>query len=230
MTKVKMTKVKINTTLVKEILSIVDKGLTGGLGIRIPGQMCVEAVICHVCGEPHGDNPECVPRYLSSIKISINDDGPWKSNIDRANVLRKLSVLQLGTADTLNEVEFLSAFLLELVNSRFSFVNATKIDREFAEYIAFVCGSTQYRNLDKFAGITKNLIDMIQDFEEYALVTREDWLWYIERLEKVLIKFNTPGAKLWKRLPLKLRNKKLRTKKTNTLDSYDRWTSSPSNP
>ncbi len=60
---------EITKDVVIKLLGIVDAGLTNGLGVQEPGQMCVEAAVCYALGLPHGDDPKCVDPSLRSLKI-----------------------------------------------------------------------------------------------------------------------------------------------------------------
>ncbi len=86
----------ITQKLVNKINSLINKGLTQGLGKPEPGRMCVEAAICYALGEEHGDSPSCVSRSVSSSKIDLNDCN-WSSSKARGAGMRKLAVAQLGT-------------------------------------------------------------------------------------------------------------------------------------
>lgn len=90
---------------VQKILSLIDKGLTSGLGENKPGQMCIEAVICHVLEGRQSDRPQCVAPVLRSLKIRLNDAN-WSSNQARARGMRRLGLAQLGSAGVLDETEF----------------------------------------------------------------------------------------------------------------------------
>ena len=79
---------KITKNIAKKVLSIVDQGLSNGVG------------------KPNGDNPSCVSPVLRSFKIALNDKG-WSSNAARAKGLRRIAIAQLGTRDTLDEQEFI---------------------------------------------------------------------------------------------------------------------------
>jgi hypothetical protein len=96
---------KITPELITKIDEGLSHGLTSGLGKPIPGQMCVEALICNVLGEPHNDKPSCVDPILNQVKIQLNDFN-WSSNQARAKGLRNLAILQLGTKDNFNKTEF----------------------------------------------------------------------------------------------------------------------------
>jgi hypothetical protein len=97
---------KLTKAVARKVLATVDAGLTPNMGNPVPGQMCVEAAVCYALGLPHSDKPDCVAISLNRLKIIINDAYGWVSNESRAKGLRKLAILQLGTAGILDEVEF----------------------------------------------------------------------------------------------------------------------------
>jgi len=94
----KTTSPKITLTQARKVLSIVDAGLSGGLGSPKPGEMCVEAAVCYALGLPHGDDPKCVHSAVRRFKIALNDS-PWSSNAARSKGMRDLAIAQLGTND-----------------------------------------------------------------------------------------------------------------------------------
>jgi len=96
---------QITKELVDKINKLLDEGLVCGLGKPIPGQMCVEALICHALDLPHGDEPNCVSPAVRSLKIRLNDSN-WSSNKARAEGMRNLAVLQLGTNNNFSDVDF----------------------------------------------------------------------------------------------------------------------------
>jgi hypothetical protein len=106
---------EITQEIAQKVLDTVDAGLVRGLGKAIPGKMCVEAAVCFAMGLPHSDNPPCVSPALRRLKISLNDAG-WSSELARANGLRELALLQLGTAGVLDEVEFTERVVLLVIN------------------------------------------------------------------------------------------------------------------
>src|SRR5215207_1555586 len=95
----------ITLEVAQKVLSVVDKGLTNGLGVPQPGRMCVEAAVSYALGLPHGDSPSCVTPILRVLKISLNDK-PWSSHAVRAKGLRRLALAQLGSADIFDESDF----------------------------------------------------------------------------------------------------------------------------
>ena len=97
---------RLTKAIARKVLLTIDAGLTDGLGIPEPGKMCVEAAVCYARGLPHGDHPDCVASSLNKLKIVLNDNSWWISNKSRAKGMRKLAILQLGTAGALDEIDF----------------------------------------------------------------------------------------------------------------------------
>lgn len=100
--------IEINREAARKVLEIVDAGLSNGLGKAEPGKMCVEAAVCYALGLPHGDDPTCVSPTLRALKIALNDK-KWSSNAARAKGMRRLAIIQLGTAGELDDKAFVSA-------------------------------------------------------------------------------------------------------------------------
>jgi len=98
---------QVTNEIAQKVLSVVDAGLVNGLGKPQPGQMCVEAAVCYALGLPHGDDPKCVAPSLRHLKIKLNDSH-WSSAKARAAGLRRLALVQLGSAGTLDEKEFVA--------------------------------------------------------------------------------------------------------------------------
>lgn len=105
----------ITREIASRVRDVVDVGLVDGLGQPEPGQMCVEAAVCFALGEPHSDNPSCVSPALRSFKIILNDAN-WSSSLARTAGLRRLAVAQLGSRDTLDEIEFSGHLAMLAVN------------------------------------------------------------------------------------------------------------------
>lgn len=136
--KKKKNKFEITSQVVCKILSVVDKGLSCGLGRPIPGNMCVEAAVCYAMGEPHGDHPKCVDDELREFKISINDDHSWTSKKSRARGLRKLAVAQLGSKGTINWKKCLDEMVKIVLKEHFAEVLVRayhKVDEDERKYI-----------------------------------------------------------------------------------------------
>jgi hypothetical protein len=98
-----MTEYTVETA--RKVLDVVDVGLVGGLGIPMPGAMCVEAAICYALGLPHSDDPGCVEPVLRAFNVSLNDKR-WPSSEARARGLRALAVAQLGSKGVVDGREF----------------------------------------------------------------------------------------------------------------------------
>jgi hypothetical protein len=99
--------IEITEKIAAKVLTIVDAGLTSGLGKPKPGEMCIEAAVCYALGEPHGDEPACVSKALRAFKIRLNDSD-WSNRHARAMGLRRLALAQLGSAGSLDEVLFVT--------------------------------------------------------------------------------------------------------------------------
>src|ERR1700741_4298635 len=97
--------IEINEGHAKKILHLLSFGLVNGLGKPEPGKMCIEAVVNHALGRPHGDNPGCVHEPLRRLKVRLNDSN-WSSNEARAKGLTRLGLAQLGSKGVLDTQEF----------------------------------------------------------------------------------------------------------------------------
>ena len=106
---------EVTREVAQKVLDTVNAGLVEGIGKPIPGQMCVEAAVCFALGLPHGDEPDCVAPSLRALKINLNDL-KWSSNQSRTDGLRELALLQLGSKDNLDEVEFVRRVVLLVIN------------------------------------------------------------------------------------------------------------------
>jgi hypothetical protein len=106
---------EITQEIAQKVLDTVNAGLVSGKGRPIPGKMCVETVVCFAMGLPHSTNPPCVSPTLRHLNIKLNDSN-WSSKSARANGLRELALLQLGTAGVLDEKEFVKKISLLVIN------------------------------------------------------------------------------------------------------------------
>ena len=95
----------INESVVTKLIDTVNAGLCHGLGVAEPGKMCVEAAVCYALGMEHGDRPACVSPAIRAVKIALNDSA-WSSNAARANGMLKIAVLQLGTDENFDDLDF----------------------------------------------------------------------------------------------------------------------------
>lgn len=98
---------EITKAHIDRIHTLLDQGLTKGLGDPVPGMMCVEAAICYALDLPHGDDPGCVAQSIRTLKIGLNDSA-WSSNKTRAEGMRRLAIAQLGSKDVLDESLFVT--------------------------------------------------------------------------------------------------------------------------
>ena len=89
---------ELTREIAQKVLDIVDAGLVKGLGVQVPGKMCIEAAVCFALGLPHSDNPPCVGYAVRQLKISLNDKD-WSSDAARAKGLRRIAIAQLGSVD-----------------------------------------------------------------------------------------------------------------------------------
>ena len=95
----------ITEAIATKVRDTVAAGLVSGIGKPIPGQMCVEAAVCYALGLPHGDDPGCVAQSVRRLKIRLND-ASWSSPQARAEGLKRLALVQLGSAGVLDDHEF----------------------------------------------------------------------------------------------------------------------------
>jgi hypothetical protein len=130
--------VEINETVARKVLDTIDAGLSDGLGKPVPGQMCVEAAVCYALGLPHGDDPQCVSQALRQLKIRLNDS-MWSSDTARAKGLRRLGLIQLGSAGNLDEQEFSKRTTMLAVNTSVpdALRAAAKLNPEKAEILIY---------------------------------------------------------------------------------------------
>lgn len=96
---------QITREIAAKVLSVVDAGLVRGMGVPVPGEMCVEAAVCYALGLPHGDDPPGVSTSLRALKIRLSDSN-WSSNKTRAAGLRRLALAALDSAGHLDDKEF----------------------------------------------------------------------------------------------------------------------------
>jgi hypothetical protein len=96
--------IEINETVARKLLTVVDAGLSHGMGDPTPGNMCIEAAVCYALGMPHSDDPGDAPA-LRRLKIRLNNSA-WSSKTARAKGMRRLALAQLGSAGVLDEAEF----------------------------------------------------------------------------------------------------------------------------
>lgn len=99
--------IEVMEELSRRVLQVVDAGLVIGLGYPEPGKMCVGAAVNYALGMPHGVQNDCVAQCVRKFAIEVND-ADWSSNEARAQGMRRLAIAQLGTAETLNDMKFVT--------------------------------------------------------------------------------------------------------------------------
>lgn len=97
-------RMQITRPLAEKVLATIDLGLGFGLGGSEPGDLCVEAAVCHALGLPPGDDPGGVLEPLRRLQIRLND-AAWSSRTARARGLRRLGLAQLDS-DQIDEHQF----------------------------------------------------------------------------------------------------------------------------
>lgn len=108
---------EITREIAIKVRDTVDAGLVKGQGVQIPGQMGVEAAVCYAMGLPHSDEPPCVAPAIRQLKIQLNDSS-WSSDKVRGAGMRRLALAQLGSAGTVDEVDFVRR-VVEMTIRRF---------------------------------------------------------------------------------------------------------------
>src|SRR5690349_11271401 len=92
----------VNDMIARRVIHIVSAGLSDGIGNDTIGHMCVEAAVCYAYGLGRDDAPPCVHPYLRSFKIAMNDAPVWNDAKDRAEALKRIALMQLGTKEHLD--------------------------------------------------------------------------------------------------------------------------------
>jgi hypothetical protein len=95
----------ITEAMAIRVRDVVAAGLVSGVGTPGPGTGCVEAAVCYALGLPHGDDPGCVAPSLRRLKIRLNDSR-WSSNQARAEGLKRLALVQLGSLGVVDDAAF----------------------------------------------------------------------------------------------------------------------------
>jgi hypothetical protein len=157
----------ITRELVQKLVETVDAGLVRGKGVPVPGEMCVEAAVCFAMGLPHNDNPPCVAPAIRSLKIRLNDSA-WKSKAARAEGMRKLAVLQLGTKDNFDQVEFAKRVAIFVVKAVLPVVLTDSGFVEEAKQCAAVVTIAEAATASRIARQKIHTIDAAADAASYA--------------------------------------------------------------
>lgn len=153
---------ELNREAARKVLSIVDAGLSHGMGTPEPGKMCVEAAVCFALGLPHSDDPGCVAPSLRSLKIALNDKN-WSSPAARAKGLRRLAIAQLGSKDVLDEKVFLERVvemtIRRIVPKALRAAASVQTGKVMELSLGYQGGLGAFRKMEKSLGIKLGLSD-----------------------------------------------------------------------
>jgi hypothetical protein len=149
---------EINLEVARKLLTVVDAGLSSGMGKPVPGEMCVEAAVCYALGLPHGDKPPCVSPAVRSFKIRLND-AAWSSSAARAAGLRALAVAQLGSAGAVDDIAFASRVaeltirrvLPPLLRAKGFVAEAKRCEDEGSKEAAYAAAASAYADAYAYA-------------------------------------------------------------------------------
>lgn len=204
----------------RKVLEVVDAGLISGLGSPQPGRMCVEAAVCFALGLPHGDRPICVHHTVATHKIGLNDQA-WSSNKARAEGLRKVAVLQLGSKEI--DINLFHRYILEgYVNNIFPDAlekdklkggpefRAWKWDTPLPAHQGHWFGWTFYPHrqlVEAYRGcVGGNELDTSNTLYRFMCAiylqdsSDETLLKFVHVCERALVKCESPGVELWYQL------------------------------
>ena len=98
---------EITREIAIKVRDTVDAGLVKGIGVQVPGQMCVEAAVCYAMACLTATNHACVSPAIRQLKIQLNDSA-WSSDKVRGAGMRRLALAQLGSAGVVDDVDFCS--------------------------------------------------------------------------------------------------------------------------
>ncbi len=219
----KVKKRKLDTKLVKSIISLVNKGLVSGIGDPAPGQMCVEAAVAYAMGENHNDHPRCVDDALCDFKIEMNDYSSslygWDDELDRARGLRRLAVAQLGTNNRRFSYRLFESKLSDRVRAavRAKFdadgptledISWRVVEAKCLDDLTAVIGELEtYKNRFEEAGFEDDAGQSIdpRDIadELFASDLNKALHWVCEQAVQVLVEMKTPGSQYLHLVPLK---------------------------
>lgn len=79
-----------------KVLEVISHGLVAGVGVPIPGRMCVEEAVSFAMGFPHGDKPHCVAPAVRAFMVALNDSA-WSTAQARAKGLSGIAIAQIGS-------------------------------------------------------------------------------------------------------------------------------------
>ena len=127
---------ELNEEIAIKVRDTVACGLSHGLGIQKPGEMCIEAAVCYAYGLPHNDNPPCVGVAVRRFKIRLNDS-KWSSPQSRAKGMIGIAIAQLGSNE-IDQKEFAKRVTLKTINQIISNIAKKKHLPEVEEEMRLV--------------------------------------------------------------------------------------------
>lgn len=108
----------IKHSIVEKLLELIDQGLCHGAGNhRHPGDFCVQQAVNRATHGYHSDHPECVEPTVLKLGINMNDTFHG-SDKERARILKRFAVAELGSAGVIDGFEF-TALAKNLWNEKY---------------------------------------------------------------------------------------------------------------
>jgi hypothetical protein len=186
----------------EKIIELLSYGLCSGLGKPVPGQMCVEELVCYALGLPHSDEPICVSSAVRVFKIRLNDSS-WSINQARAEGMKRLAIAQLNSAGAINNKEFAKRVSEMAIRKIVPFalreaarVHPNQIHKDALEAVAKVCeidGTKAAANAATYAAA--NAADAAANAAYAALTARDKFLSFVaEEVVQILIDMKSPGT------------------------------------
>jgi hypothetical protein len=186
---------EINELSVQRILETVDAGLVCGMGVPIPGQMCVEAAVCYGLNLPHGDDPLCVASAVRELKIMLNDSS-WSSNAARAKGLRRLAIAQLGTRENFDMITFVQRVAVEALALARESDSASAVDyAESAVRFDPFLGSAVTAAVNACTAVRRAAFAISYKSRGGTLAYDGVLADFAEKVVQILISMGTPGSK-----------------------------------
>lgn len=100
----------ITEKIVQKLLGLLDEGLCHGAGHHYrPGDFCVQQAVnrATTSDEERGDHPNCINPTVCRFGIQLNDVFNGSSH-DRAKILKRFAVAELGSRGTIDGSKFMT--------------------------------------------------------------------------------------------------------------------------
>ena len=187
---------EITREIAIKVRDTVNAGLVKGVGVQVPGQMCVEAAVCYAMGLPHGDEPPCVSPVIRRLKIQLNDSA-WSSDKVRGSGMRRLALAQLGSAGVVDEVDFVRR-VVEMTIRRFIPIALRAA--------ASIHPQVKHQTAMKKAAVQCEQAANLKDCEAAGWAARDKLLSdFAEGVVQVLIEMKAPGCQWLDLVPVDAR-------------------------